>query len=142
MVPEKYITLQELSVQTQIPYTTLRKWVKKLDIEPDNIDVLPNGVYKYFYGVSSIRKLYDSIMSSRNVPVERYRSCYHCKGHFAPEDLHGGLCPLCQAKKIVLNYGCHGDPFEHSLDENRLDVLIEAIRIVRESYEDPCKLYD
>ena len=142
MVPEKYITLQELSCQTQIPYTTLRKWIKKLDIEPDNVDILPNGIYKYFYGVSSIRKLYDSIMANRNAPVERYRSCYHCRGRFAPEDLHGGLCPLCYAKKIVLNYGCHGDPVGHPLDNDRLDVLIEAIRIVRDSCVDPHMMYD
>ena len=141
MVPEKYITLQELSSQTGIPYTTLRKWIKQLNIEPDNIEVLPNGVYKYFYGVNTVRQLYDHMMA-RNVPTERYRSCYHCKGHFRPEDLHSGLCPLCYAKKVVLNYGCHGDPMKHGMDFNRLDILIEAIKLVKDSYEDPIMMYD
>lgn len=141
MVPEKYITLQELSSQTGVPYTTLRKWIKRLDIEPDNIDVLPNGVYKYYYGVHSVRRLYEHMVAKR-IPAEKYRSCYYCKEHFSPEDLHGGLCPLCQAKKIVLNYGCHGDPVEHTLDNDRLDILIEAIKIVKDTYEDPHMMYD
>lgn len=142
MVPEKYITLQELSSQTGIPYTTLRKWVKRLGIEPDTIDVLPNGVYKYSYGVSSIRALYDHMIQRRNAITEKYRSCYHCKGHFNPDDLQGGLCPLCQAKKVVINYGCKGDPVCNSLDENRLDILIEAIKIIKDSYIDPHERYD
>jgi hypothetical protein len=110
-------------------------------VEPDNVEVLPNGVYKYFYGVSTIKKLYDHMMA-RHVPSERYRSCYHCKGHFRPEDLHSVLCPLCYAKKVVLNYGCHGDPMKHSMDFNRLDVLIEAIKLVKDSYEEPIMMYD
>lgn len=142
MVPEKYITLQELSEQTQIPYTTLRKWVKKLGIQPDNITELPNGIFKYSYGAASLRMLYDSMMAHRNLPVEHYRSCYQCRKHCHPADLKGGLCPLCQARKIVLNYGCHGDPVGHALDADRLEVLIEAIRIVKDTYEDPHSLYD
>ena len=86
--------------------------------------------------------LYDHIVSSRNTPVERYRSCYHCKVKVPPEDLHGGLCPLCQAKKVVLNYGCHGDPMKHSLSDDRLDILIEAIKIVRDTYMNPVDMRD
>lgn len=142
MVPEKYITLQELSSQTGVPYTTLRKWVKSMSVEPDHIEVLPNGVYKYFYGVSSVRRLYDHMVARRNAITEKYRSCYHCGGRFNPEDLRAGLCPLCQARKIVLNYGCHGDPMKHTLDHDRLDILIEAIRIVKDTFIDPHELYE
>ena len=81
------------------------------------------------------------MVERKHAVKDKYRSCYQCRGHFGPDMLHGGLCPMCQAKKVVLNYGCYGDPVSHTMDYDRLDILVEAIRIIRESYTDPHDMY-
>lgn len=58
-------------------------------------------------------------------------SCYHCRKACEKCELRSGLCSDCQAKKLVLNFSCHGDCTRCKPDCKMIQALENALKAMK-----------
>ena len=122
---EDFVTIEEASEILGLH----RSQTRALLGEPDRIWESAAGRIQYIYNrehVFSIKTKRETRKTQRQ--SERgLRICYFCREKFHKEDLFGGLCPACQAKKLVKNFICHGDCCRNCCDKKRLELLSATI---------------
>lgn len=122
---EDFVTTEEASEILGLHRTQTRALLG----EPDSVWESASGRIQYIFE----RKRVLSIKSKREErKIKRQiehglRSCYFCRGKYQKEDLLGGLCPKCQARKLIKNFVCRGDCCKNNCDTERLLMLSEAI---------------
>lgn len=55
------------------------------------------------------------------------RPCYICRTKCNTCELTSGMCENCRAFKIMRNFICHGDCLFHKPDQERLEILRNAL---------------
>lgn len=122
---EDYVTIEEASEMLGLH----RSQTRALLGEPDRIWESAAGRVQYIFNkahVLSVKTKREAIKCKKQ--AERgLRICYFCREKFHREELYGGLCPMCQAKKLVKNFICHGDCFKNCCDTERLKMLTTTI---------------
>lgn len=95
---------------------------------PDCVVKCKTGV-RYLYSAEKVRKAKTDLANNRQKRIEDKgkRRCYQCKERFPRADLTSGICAECRARKIVLNFACHGDCLLHCPDPSRVCLLKKAI---------------
>ena len=97
--------------------------------EPDRVWESAAGRIQYIFDrqrVLSIKSKREERRIKRQIE-QGLRSCYFCREKFHKEELFGGLCPKCQARKLIKNFACHGDCCKNCCDTKRLELLASAI---------------
>ena len=101
--------------------------------EPDNIQLSAVGQVQYTYRMSRVVELARKREDKRKKRAETLgkRSCYFCREKFEAEELSGGFCPDCHARKLVRNFLCYGDACRNGFNYDRLKYLVRAIDYFR-----------
>lgn len=97
--------------------------------EPDRVWESAAGRIQYIFDrqrVLSIKSKREERKMKRQAE-QNLRSCYFCREKYQKEDLFGGLCPKCQARKLIKNFACRGDCCKNCCDTKRLQLLSNAI---------------
>lgn len=104
------------------------EYCRKLLGTPDCIQKCRTGK-RFLYSTEKVKTAKENIAIKRNrKSMDRgKRSCYQCRNKFIQTELSSGICPGCRAKKIVLNFACHGDCLLHCPDPERICILRKAI---------------
>ena len=95
---------------------------------PDAVEKQKSGV-RFLYTLRHIEKLKFTLKRERKErESERGKiACYHCRRRCDKCALKSGICPDCQAKKLVKNFACHGDCTKCAPDCHLLRVLDRAL---------------
>ena len=97
--------------------------------EPDRVWESAAGRIQYIFDrqrVLSIKSKREERKIKRQTE-QGLRACYFCREKYHKEDLLGGLCPKCQARKLIKNFACRGDCCKNCCDTKRLQLLASAI---------------
>lgn len=122
---ENYVTVEEASEILGLQKSQTRALLG----EPDRVWESAAGRIQYIFHrarVLSIKQKREDRRIKRQIEAG-LRSCYFCKTKYHKEELCGGLCPHCQARKFIKNFACHGDCYRRCFDAERLKVLETAI---------------
>ena len=98
--------------------------------EPDRVWESAAGRIQYIFDRQRVMSIKDK-REQRKIKRQTeqgLRSCYFCRENFHKEELFGGLCPSCQARKLIKNFACHGDCCRNCCDNSRLQLLSDAIK--------------
>ena len=97
--------------------------------EPDRVWESAAGRIQYIFErqrVLSIKNKREERKIKRQIE-QGLRSCYFCREKYHKEDLFGGLCLKCQARKLIKNFACRGDCCKNYCDTKRLQLLANVM---------------
>lgn len=122
---EDFVTIEEASEILGLH----RSQARALLGEPDKVWESAAGRIQYIFK----RDRVFAVKQKREARKEKMqiehglRACYFCREKYHKEELLGGLCPACQARKLVKNFICRGDCCRNCCDTKRLELLTAAI---------------
>lgn len=122
MGTEKYVTAAEACQILNLKSTRGRQLLG----EPDDVRFQHNkGRCSYLYRLSKVLEVKKQYEQSKCLRCDNLgkRCCYHCRQRFKPEELTSGICPSCQAAKILKNFACYGDCAVCPVSCERLQIL-------------------
>lgn len=96
--------------------------------KPDAVEKRKTGE-RFLYTMPHIQNLKGILAQERKDrgAVKGKISCYHCRRRCDRCQLRSGICPVCQAKKLILNFSCHGDCTKCRPDCEMLRLLDQTI---------------
>ena len=99
---------------------------------PDKIERSEVGI-RYLYSKSHVCEKKKELECNRCIKAQRKGkvSCYHCRKACEKCELRSGLCSDCQAKKLVLNFSCHGDCTRCKPDCKMIQALENALKAMK-----------
>jgi hypothetical protein len=100
--------------------------------EPDDIRITASGHAQHLWQyakITAIAEKRNSLLTLRQNNKGK-RSCYQCRERYSEDDLTGGYCAKCHAKKLVRNYICNGNCVRNIPSIERLNILKETIQSI------------
>lgn len=135
---ETFVTVAEAGEILGVGDTKTRRLLG----EPDDVRFQHNkGRCSYLYRLSrvlEVKKQYEQCKCLRCENLGK-RCCYHCRQRFKPEELTSGICPSCQAAKILKNFACCGNCAVCPVSCERLQILQKQLTALIQQSSSPCK---
>ena len=121
----RFLTVEEAAQVMGLQYSQTRALLG----DPDSQRVTEAGHIQFLFSEEKVldRKLKREEYIKKKLEDLGKKACYFCQHRYPIKDLTSGICPGCQARKIVKNFITHGKVFSHAYDKSRLDLLKEAI---------------
>lgn len=120
-----YVTVEEACEILQLH----RSQTRVLLGAPDRVWQSAVGQIQYVFDVERVYQIKRAREERRKLKEAELnqKECYFCHCKCKKEEMRGGICFDCQARKIVRNFACNGDCGKNCFNIARLKMLAKAI---------------